>query len=325
MVFFPVLLFLLISCSGDNDFVEEINTLYEETTKIVYDTIFHTRIDSAGNEIVDTIITPHTESVRNDLNIVVDSMVYQFVVQGPGSMQGADCYKNKLFQFCNGFHWGSCYDMSNGKRLALFKFAGGPEGASYHCNNADFSNYFYSEEDELPLIYVSQSGPKHVSVCRLIRTQKSYDLEIVQTIVLKDLYSPDAVIDKENGYIYGYVYYNDKRLRLYKYKIPDYTISEEVVLTNDELLEILDLGHVTYRQGATIKDGLLYMVEGVPSWGTDIYLRIVNIKNGSYSRISLTKACGFYQEAEDIFFYNGELYCATNYGNGVYKIYLRFN
>ena len=321
---FPFLFLLLFSCGGDGDYIEEIHTLYEESTKIVYDTIYRAGTDAAGNEITDTIITERTETVRNDLKITIDSLNYIFSIIGAGSMQGADCYNNLLFQFCDKFKYAYCYDITNGNRVALFHFSGAPDGYNYHCNNADFSQTFYNDDDEFPLVYVSQSSPRHVVVGRIARKKNAFTMDVVQTIVLSGIPSADVVIDKENGYMYAYVYNMDK-LILYKYKIPEYNLSDRIVLTKDDILETIDIGHVTYRQGATIKDGFLYMLDGVPNWGTEVYIKVVNLENGSYSRISFSHNFGFYYEAEDVFFYNNELYCTTNFGKGVYKVCMSYN
>lgn len=326
MMVLPILFYMLISCGGNGDYIEDIPSLYEEDTKTVYDTVYHTRTDSNGNETTDTIISERTETIRNDLKITIDSMVFQFIVQGPGSMQGADCYDNYLFQFINGFHYATCHDMLSGNRLSFFKFPGAPDGYDYHCNNADFSNTFYYEDDEFPLIYVSQNAPRHVAVCRIFRTNNTFSLDIVQTIVFKDLYSLDIAIDNDNGYMYNYAALGGNKLRLLKYKIPDYRLSGEVTLTKEDILDTLDVvGWIGDYQGAKIKDGFFYFAEGVPNWGSDPCIRIVNLDNGSYSRFNLRKMFGFYHELEDLFFYNDELYCATNFNKGVYKFFMSFN
>ncbi len=352
----PFLFCMLISCGDNEDFIKEIHSLNEDDTITVYDTIDSartdsigneisdtiisekpdtitvyetvdsTRTDSIGNEISDTIISEKLDIVNNDLKITIDSLVFQFVVLGPGSMQGADCYDRYLFQFCDGFHYASCYDMSNGKEQAIFKFPGAPKGYNYHCNNADFSNTFYYEDDEYPLIYISQNAHKHVVVCRISRTNNTFSLNVIQTIVFKDLYSLDITIDNENGYMYNYAAVGGNKLRLLKYKIPDHRLSEEVTLTKEDILDTLDIdGYISDYQGARIKDGLFYFAEGVPNWGSDPCIRIVNLSNGSYSRFNLKTLFGFNHELEDLFFYNDELYCATNYGKGIFKVCLSFD
>lgn len=325
MMIFPVLLFIVFSCSGGDDFIEQNkNTLYEEIDRTVYDTIYHAQTDSLGNEIVDTIITERTETIRNDLKVSIDSLIFQFAAIGNGSMQGADCYGKYFFQFSSGFKYAYCYDMTNGKRLASFKLPGAPEGLDYHCNNADFSNTFYDDDDEFPLIYVSHPNSGHVSVCRIIRKQNTFTLDVVQTIVYTHLTNPDITIDKENGYMYASSYKNGT-VHLYKYYIPDHHIPGEVLITQEKMLETFDTGYTVNRQGSIIKKNYYYLVEGVPNQGTDVFIKIVNLHNGSYSRINLSKTCGFYCEPEDVFFFNGDLYCATNSGKGVYKVYMSFN
>lgn len=324
-MFFPILLFIIISCSGGDDFIEDNkNPLYEETERTVYDTIYHTQTDSAGNEVTDTIITERTETIRNDLKITIDSIVPLFAITNSRYLQGTDCYDRYMFVFHSDFNYASCFDVTNGKKQATFKLPGAPEGLNYHCNNADFSNSFYYEDDEFPLVYVSHPNSGHVSVCRITRKQKSFALDVVQTIVYNHLKDPDITIDNENGYMYASSYKNGT-VHLYKYNIPDYHIEGDVIITEDDMLETFDTGYTVNRQGSIIKDNYYYLVEGIPNKGLDAFLKIVNLQNGSYSRINLSKTCGFYCEPEDVFFYDGELYCATNSGMGVYKIYLSFN
>ena len=105
MLLFPVLLLLMMSCGEDNSFVEDINTLYEETTKVVYDTIYRTTTDSAENETTGTIITERTETVRNDLKVIIDSLVSQFEVVCYGSAQGIPFFGERLCSFFRDSHW----------------------------------------------------------------------------------------------------------------------------------------------------------------------------------------------------------------------------
>lgn len=324
MLLFPVLLLLMMSCGEDNSIVEDTNSLYEETTKVVYDTIYRTTTDSADNEVTDTIITERTETIRNDLKITIDSLLYQFNALCNGSVQGSDCYDKYLFVFSSDFIYVSCFDMSNSKRLSTFRLSGAPDGYNYHCNNADFSNNFYYEDDEFPLIYVSHPNSGHVSVCRITRKQNSFTLDVVQTIVFNHLTEPDIVIDKENSLMYA-SYYKNGTVHLNKYTMPDCHISGEVVITPNDQLDTIDIGPAVNRQGSVIKDGLFYMVEGVPSWGTDVYIKVASLKNGSYSRFNLSKLFRFYFELEDVFYYNDELYCTTNVQKDVYKICMSFN
>lgn len=325
MLLLPVVFLLMMSCGEDNSIVNDVNTLYEETTKVVYDTIYRTTTDSAENEVTDTIITERTETVRNDLKVIIDSLVSQFDVVCYGSMQGSDCYDKFLFIFSSGFVHVSCYDMSDRKKLSSFKLPGAPYGYNYHCNNADFSNYFYYEDDEFPLIYVSHPNSGHVTVGRITRKQNSFTLDVVQTIIFNHLTDPDITIDKDNDFMYASYYYKDGTVHLNKYKLPDYHISGDVHIQKEDVLETIDIGPTVNRQGSVIKDNFFYLMEGIPNRGTDVFVKIVNLENGSYTRINLTKICGFNHEPEDVFFYNDDLYCATQWSKEVFKFYMSFN
>jgi hypothetical protein len=312
LLFFFFLL-VLLSCS---------NTPQEDDMLII--------IQPTTDEVEDSLTVGEKEE-ESSVKLVIDSIVYKFSQVAAGDLQGADCYDGVMFQFCDMFSYASCYDMETYKRLSLFKT---PSVSSYHCNNADFSNIFYDENDRFPLLYISQfrDNDRCVIVCRIIQEGMKFTIRVVQKIQLPMDHSiigyyTDAVLDNENGFMYVYSYNSTKynSISLHKFKMPEFREDETVVLTNDDIIESFNNGYCKHPQGAKIKDGLLYMVEGVPNWGTEVYLRVTNLENKSHARVSFSKMqTEKIWEPEDIFFYNDELYCASNFCKGVYKMSIRF-
>ncbi|MDP4275336.1 MAG: hypothetical protein Q8907_13755, partial [Bacteroidota bacterium] len=145
---------------------------------------------------------------------------------------------------------------TDGKTLT--KLANSFHLASYnqnnHANVASFSNTFYDPSDPLPLLYVSQCQRKsingHKDVLYVERIGKDLtSSSLVQTIYFKDIhhrygYALQWVIDRDNGYLYGYgnTVDNDNPLnrhRIVKFRIPalDESTDGIVTLTDDDLLE----------------------------------------------------------------------------------------
>lgn len=275
--------------------------------------------------------TVDDDETGSAVKLIIDSIVFKFKQDAPGDLQGADCYDGIMFQFCDHFSYAAGYDMNTLNRIALFKT---PSVSSYHCNNADFSNTFYDENDRFPLLYISQfrDNDRCIIVCRIIQEKNNYSLKVVQTIQLPYDHSvigyyTDAVLDNENGYMYVYSYDSTKynSISIHKFKMPEFIENESVVLTNDDIIESFGNGYCKHPQGAIIKDGLLYMVEGVPNWGTEVYLRVTNLENKSHIRVSFSNLqTEWVWEPEDVFFYNDDLYCVSNFCRGVFKMSIRF-
>ncbi len=154
-----------------------------------------------------------------------------------------------------------------------------------HCNVVSLSNTYFSPQDKLPLLYVSQcakqpyKGMKDVLfVVRIANDLKS--VQTVQTIYYKDEnhhfgYALQWVIDRENNMLYGYgntVNNNDvsNKHRIVKFRIPDVTEGKDgiVTLTDKDLLENYLLEETYSKpfmpigQGLFVKNGLLFMPTG---------------------------------------------------------------
>ena len=243
-----------------------------------------------------------------------------------GYVQGADCYGDYLFQFLDSNSAVNIYNLREKKYLETVEMI---PNKSNHCNNISFSRLYYKKSDVFPLLYVSscRGSYSHLQVYRiLLRQDSSFSIEQVQEIILpkathdNNLYWTGAVIDNDNNFMY--IYANTNGAQIAKFNIPDVN-QEEVVLTDEDILEQFTLEKFTHQQGAVIYKGMMYVFDGVPQWGDTNYLRIIDLVNRDvFAKINISEK-GLKAEPEGAFIYNDILYCATN-NSGIFKVKLDF-
>ena len=116
-------------------------------------------------------------------------------------------------------------------------------------------------------------------------------------------------MDNESNSLYVYANYNNATIA--RFAIPDIR-SSSVTLTDGDIKDIFPISVFSHQQGAVIKDGYMYVFDGVPQWGDINYLRIIDLtKRRDFSVLNVTEL-GLTYEPEGAFFYKGELFCATN-------------
>ena len=203
----------------------------------------------------------------------------------------------------------------------------------YHCNNANFSTKFYSNEDKFPLLYVSQQNNTVHQTLVYRLTGDSIDninLNLVQTIIGptptidNHMNCQDCIVDGDNGYLYLYAPHRceefESSLYIVKYKLP--SLDESIKQLKDEDI----CGSVYYDkknsspQGAIYYNGLIYIVKGVPGWNENVYLDIVDFDKKEVCSINMTEK-GFKKEPEGLCIFEDRLICATN-GSGIYCLNL---
>lgn len=242
-------------------------------------------------------------------------------------VQGADCYGDFLFQFQD--HNAAVYIYDFKKKEYLGKTELNAKTLN-HCNNVSFSRIFYEKGDEFPLLYVSGSGNglyNQVQVYRIINDNSLFSIIQIQEIIFpksspdNDMYWTDVMIDPEDQIMYVTTAASSGEGKVSIFDIPDVK-STEVKLSDKDILDSFYVSKFTHHQGANIHNGMLYIFEGVPQWGDTNYLRIIDLnKKEDIARINITEK-GFKAEAEGAFFYNEELYCATN-NSGIFKFSLK--
>jgi hypothetical protein len=245
------------------------------------------------------------------------------------SYQGLDIFGDYIVS-CQNTGIATIYKMDSKQFIRL---QGPFHLASYHHNNhsnvASFGTTFFAPNDPLPLLYISQchrepiNGLKDVLyVERFAKDLKSSTL--VQTIYFKDIhhlfgYALQWVIDRDNGYLYGYGNTIDNenplnRHRIVKFRIPTLDESTDglVTLNDSDILENYLIEDTYARpfnpigQGLCIKNGCLYMPTGVGNKKSPSILYIWNLETRHMQNIvDLTKATT--TELEDCAVYQGDL------------------
>ena len=242
----------------------------------------------------------------------------------PGvSVQGAASYGDYLFQFENYNANVYIYNLKTKEFVEKVPLA---KNSNNHCNNACFSNIFYEEGDEFPLLYVSGSRNgkyNNAQVYRIRKEDSHFAIFQTQEIVLppcnenNNLYWTGIIMDNENSYMY--VYANNNGAQIAKFDIPDTHLSE-TILTDEDILEQFSLNSFTHQQGAVISNGFLYVMDGVPQWGDTNYLRIIDLVKLEDHTIYNVSEMGFNQEFEGLTIYNDKLIAPTNSNAGIFSI-----
>lgn len=247
---------------------------------------------------------------------------------GLNSVQGCACYGDYIFQFQDGFRNIYVYNIKSKEFVRTIELE---PNSSYHCNNVNFSSFFFSSEDLFPLIYVSQqNNNEHKTlVCRLQgESIESLRLSVVQTIIgpnpsnKNHLYYQDSIIDIENGYYYIYARHssNDKdNLYIVKFQLPQVSEGDIKLKETDAIASFSFDNQHSSPQGGIFYNGKIFIIKGVPFWKEHVVLNVIDLEAEEWSSIDLTDK-GYINEPEGLFVYNDELYCMANLSTGIFLL-----
>ncbi len=202
--------------------------------------------------------------------------------------QGMDCWNEYIVSLQNeGMATTYKYDGMTVAKIGTFKL--GSYGDKNTAKVASFSNQFFSREDKMPLLFVSQShneaagGQKDVIFVERISTNMKSS-KLVAKIQFKEankLFGNTLqwVVDKENKFLYGFGNTIDdsnasNKHRLVKFKlptiavkakgknIPTINLSEKDLLENYLIEDYCPMFNSMANHGLMVKYGLLYMPVG---------------------------------------------------------------
>jgi len=357
-ILYYILVFILMTtgvtaCEKDDDLMFDEEFIIPTDTTLIVDTVFKSDTIFTNDTIIrpDTIIIGGDTIIKMDTIISCDTIVYKDTaiinkysedtlsyaniaithymdrVATSTAVQDADTYGKYLFQFQ---HSNSCVTIFDLEKKIIVGEVILPAVSDNHCNTVSFSNIFYNDTDEFPLLYVSGSTSgtyNHVQVYRVQHNAMFFTITKIQEIILptassiNNLYWTGAVIDNTNNYMY--VYANNYGAQIAKFKIPDFRYSE-VTLTNKDIIERFSLPGFTHQQGACIRNDLMFVMDGVPACGDTNYLRIIDLKYKKDFKIINISELGYGNvEFESISEYDNG-FILTAYSNR--KIYsLKFN
>lgn len=192
-------------------------------------------------------------------------------------IQGASIAGGKLFQLHDHNKPMVVYDIESGKfegEIALEPVK------TWHNNTASFSNVKYSEDDPYPLLYASQENIlEHKAIVHRITRGEDGTLssEIVQTIIFPEpiemgLYYPNLALDLDSGFLYltGFSRESWKDpargngVQVLRFRLPSPKEGPVVKLWTKDILARYCHDFKLATQGATIQEGKLYQVFGLP-------------------------------------------------------------
>lgn len=330
----------IIACGEDNPFIEEIedaldfgDTFMNDSTKSDKDSLStdssETPKDSTSKDSIGEPIIPDTTETVSVLDTAraVITLAFQKFMDDESKMgeQGASAFGDYLFQFLS--HEKAVY-IYNLKTKSFEEYVTYDLDRTSHCTNASFSNVYYDPNDEFPLLYVSGSNISIYNYVQVFRVEKNngFKLTHIQEIILpqsskkNNLYWQNVVMDNENNFMYVYASTNGAQIA--KFNIPDYK-QPKVTLTDDDILDQYSFETFRAQQGAVIKNGFLYVTEGIPAQQNLSNLRIIDLVNKKQIYKFDLLSLGFNFETEGLTFYNNQLLVTTYYGQGIYTIKYR--
>ena len=319
-----------ISCGHDDFFDEE---LIYRNDSIIYPNDNNTTpndstpTDSTKKDSTESDTTQIDTAQTNQGSIYLYEISKYMNQTSSGSVQGADCYGDYLFQFQDKNAAVFVYNLKEKKFIGKIILTA---NSNNHCNNASFSRIFYHETDEFPLIYVSGSNTglyNQIQVYRITRINTSFSIEKIQEIILpkatpqNNLYWTYATLDPNSDHMYITSSKSGGGRLVSKIAIPKHTESQ-IYLTDDDIIDSFDIENFDHHQGSVIKGNHLYIFGGVPAWGDTNHLSIIDLqKKGTIALINIMDK-GFKDEAEGAFIYENCLFCAAN-RTGIYKFVIK--
>lgn len=259
------------------------------------------------------------------------------------SVQGGACFGDYLFVGHDRNNSMDVYDLSSRTYVCSMRMQTPEPKSKCHANTINFGNRFYKIGDEFPLLYVSSGysisktdDRSNVFVYRITKNSVREDSivfksELVQTITVIGAGGwSECITDNEHDALW--VRYDRLAKRCFlKYSVPD--ARHKVVefypfeVPAIDTIIIRDFSILKHCQGALCQAGNLYIPSGVPSWGKEPYLTIINLRKKDYTHIvnlydidmcNRSNLRDNTWEPEFFFYYNGDFF--MGYRSAVYKL-----
>ena len=226
-----------------------------------------------------------------------------------------------------------------------------------HSNSVSFGTKYYSPDDEFPLLYsnvynnYASAADRRIGYCcvyRIIRSGSAITASLVQVIRIGfaddvSLWASKTggdvrpygnfVADDKNDVLFAIVMRDgDKTTRVFSFDLPDVRAGEDdvipgvktVTLGKDDIKSVFDGGYANYIQGAAVRDGLIYSLEGFTDAkrGAPPAIRVFDTKTCSEVGLADLYGNGFVTEPELIAFYGDQILYSDSKG----RLYiLKFN
>ena len=242
--------------------------------------------------------------------------------KGLRSPQGAAIFGKYLFQFHDHNPAVAVYDLETRTLAGDMQMT---VTKTHHCNNVEFSDNYYRKGDEFPIVYASMENiAEHCAIgYRITRgPDGNFTARQVQKIVFPTplemgVYFTNIIIDNESGcfYVTGYSKNSWNKvdggnaLQILKFRMPD-PRRKEIVLSTADILERNVYDFRVATQGATIRNGLMYQVFGVPGYGP-CSICCFNLSEGKKIWEKDLAEAGIPSEPESLDIYDDEIFVVS--------------
>ena len=287
-------------------------------------------------------------------------MKIEFLTGIKSNRQDGAIFGGYLFSFnhkgeCTVYEIASLGKVKNGEAKSFSEFVlDKNEIIVPHSNSVMFGNEYYSNDDEFPLLYTNiynncaDLPDKLKGVClvyRLQRKEKSFSSTLVQLIEIgfvenENLWKSSGekadvrpygnfTIDTERGVYYAFTMRdNTNSTRYFSFRLPKVAEGEfcekynvkKVILNQSDILDFFDCEYHQYIQGACLKNGRIYSLEGFSdSVDNPPSLRIIDTIDKKQICLIRFKDYGLNIEPEMIDFEGDTCYYTDHNGN-VYNL-----
>jgi hypothetical protein len=201
------------------------------------------------------------------------SSVFHLDGYTPSTLQGGAIYGDYYFQFDSGREHCAIYDITTHSLTQLYTF--NTYDSNWHCNNANFGNEFYDEDDLFPLLYVSNESINvhNVHVLRVSGGIGNLEFTHVQTITWDEpaeceVYYPNVIVDSENRIIYQTGYSTNSygrnpatKIKVFGYPLPLLSAGD-VALHTGNAINAFEIASFSALQACVVQNGIIYMISG---------------------------------------------------------------
>ena len=228
------------------------------------------------------------------------------------------------------------------ERRKVGQFGSGVSGtvAARHCNSVDFTNAYYEEGDEFPLLYVSGSedrdGTNLSGVDYLMRISRNGDIftsTLIQTITVRNENTDGTVyhntaIDRMTGKLWlrrgssrsG----GDGKADLFAVDLPAFKDSEGTRIPTADILIDLDSPTSTIDgynspQGGCIRDGIGYFAYGTQN--DPAIVQAVDLVTGSQINAVNLRNMNYSLEIEDLAFWGDHMITSGGGSSAIYELH----
>lgn len=248
--------------------------------------------------------------------------------------QGGTAYGGYYFQFTNYHASMSVYSLVTNTLHSTIAMT---SVTTDHCNTACFGNTFYDVADQFPLLYTSGSQTatyNHIQVWRIQLINDVFSITQVQEITLPTGTAGDswnwgqAYLDND-AYGFSFLWYAtmmSKGIYFRRFNTPPIfdgggNVISQITLTEADVKDTFEGVGMRNQQGGVVRNGILYLFDGVPAFGTGTQLYIYDLWNkGLLNIIDIYNGLGITTEFEGCGIYNDTLIANTN-GGGIFAIY----